>query len=119
MATVILLVCFFFLIEKHVVNLYGLIIQGLIRTFVWMARLKYLKLLSEIFRLHFISIWSTGNPRVKTLFAVNSVKGGVCKTRTGYLRMAEADGKMRMKKCGKTPKKSKKNKKRNTDGKNI
>ena len=25
---------------------------------------------------------------------------GVCKTRTGYLRMADADGKMRMEKCG-------------------
>ena len=25
---------------------------------------------------------------------------GVCKTRTGYLRMADADGKMRMGKCG-------------------
>ena len=24
---------------------------------------------------------------------------GVCKTRTGYLRMADADGKMRMEKC--------------------
>ena len=82
----------FFLIEKHVVNLYGLIIHGLIRTFVWMARLKYLKLLIEISRLHFISIWSTGNPRVKTLFAVNSVKRGVCKTRTG--------SRMRMGKCG-------------------
>ena len=36
----------------------------------------------------------------QTLFAVNSVKGGVCKTRTGYLRM-------RIGKCGKTPKKVK------------
>ena len=25
---------------------------------------------------------------------------GVCKTRTGYLRMADADGKMRTEKCG-------------------
>ena len=25
---------------------------------------------------------------------------GVCKTRTGYLRMADADGKMRIEKCG-------------------
>ena len=25
---------------------------------------------------------------------------GVCKTRTGYLRRADADGKMRMEKCG-------------------
>ena len=27
-------------------------------------------------------------------------KKGVCKTRTGYLRMADADGKTRMEKCG-------------------
>ena len=25
---------------------------------------------------------------------------GVCKTRTGYLRMADADGKMQIEKCG-------------------
>ena len=25
---------------------------------------------------------------------------GVCKTRTGYLRVADADGKMRIEKCG-------------------
>ena len=25
---------------------------------------------------------------------------GVCKTRTGYLRLADADGKMRIEKCG-------------------
>ena len=28
-----------------------------------------------------------------------SLESGVCKTRTGYLRMADADGKMRMEKC--------------------
>ena len=50
MARVILLV--FFLIEKRIVNLYGLIIHGLIRTFVWIAGLKYLKLLSEISRVN-------------------------------------------------------------------
>ena len=46
----------FFLIEKHIVNLYGLIIHGLIRTFVWIAGLKYLKLLSEISRVNFINL---------------------------------------------------------------
>ena len=46
---------------------------------------------------------------------------GVCKTRTGYLRMADADGKMRIEKCGwkkknAESKKSKKKKKtRNAD----
>ena len=49
---------------------------------------------------------------------------GVCKTRTGYLRMADADGKMRIEKCGWKKKnadsrKSKKKKKRNVDGKKI
>ena len=28
------------------------------------------------------------------------LRTGVCKTRTGYLRMADADGKMRIEKCG-------------------
>ena len=32
--------------------------------------------------------------------AVVNLTWGVCKTRTGYLRMADADGKMRMEKCG-------------------
>ena len=41
---------------------------------------------------------------------------GVCKTRTGYLRMADADGKMRMEKSADN-KKSKKEKTRNADGK--
>ena len=47
---------------------------------------------------------------------------GVCKTRTGYLRMADADGKMRIEKCGSGKKnadnkKSKRKKTRNPDGK--
>ena len=47
---------------------------------------------------------------------------GVCKTRTGYLRMADADGKMRMEKCGWkkiriTKKVRRKKKTRNADGK--
>ena len=45
---------------------------------------------------------------------------GVCKTRTGYLRLADADGKMRIEKCdGKNvdKKNSKKKKTRNVDGK--
>ena len=41
---------------------------------------------------------------------------GVCKTRTGYLRMADADGKMRMEKNADN-KKSKKETTRNSDGK--
>ena len=55
MARVILVVSFF-LIEKHIVNLYGLIIHGLIRTFVWIAGRKYLKLSSEISRVNFINL---------------------------------------------------------------
>ena len=31
---------------------------------------------------------------------VQRLTAGVCKTRTGYLRMADADGKMRIEKCG-------------------
>ena len=51
------------------------------------------------------------------------VKGlGVCKTRTGYLRMADADGKMRIEKCGwkknADNKKSKKKKKTRNAEKN-
>ena len=46
---------------------------------------------------------------------------GVCKTRTGYLRMADADGKMRIEKCGwkknADNKENKKKKTRNADGK--
>ena len=66
MTTVILLVFFFFVIEKHIVNLYGWIIHGLIRTYVWIARLKYSKLLSEISRLHFIDInaYKFGQPAI-------------------------------------------------------
>ena len=65
MARVILVVSFF-LIEKHIVNLYGLIIHGLIRTFVWIAGLKYLKLLSEISRVNFINLnaYKFGQPAI-------------------------------------------------------
>ena len=35
------------------------------------------------------------------LFLITAMfKQGVCKTRTGYLRMADADKKMRIEKCG-------------------
>ena len=44
-----------------------------------------------------------------------TVKRGVCETWTGYLRIADADGKMRMEKC---QKKYEKNETRNADGKN-
>ena len=47
---------------------------------------------------------------------------GVGKTRTGYLRMADADGKMRIEKCGlkkmRITKKRKRKITRNADGKN-
>ena len=42
---------------------------------------------------------------------------GVCKTRTGYLRMADAGGKIRMEKKNAHSRKSKEKKKRNADGK--
>ena len=48
--------------------------------------------------------------------AIFLIISGVCKTRTGYLRMAYADGKMRMEKNADN-KKSKKEKTRNADGK--
>ena len=65
MARVILVVSFF-LIEKHIVNLYGLIIHGLIRTFVWIAGRKYLKLSSEISRVNFINLnaYKFGQPAI-------------------------------------------------------
>ena len=51
----------------------------------------------------------------------NVAPRGVYKTRTGYLRMADADGKIRIEKCGwkknADNEKSKKKKKRNADGK--
>ena len=42
---------------------------------------------------------------------------GVCKTRTGYLRMADAGGKMRMEKKMRIAEKVRRKKKRNADGK--
>ena len=38
---------------------------------------------------------------------------GVCKTRTGYLRMADADGKIRIEKCGWKNADNKKSKRKN------
>ena len=55
-------------------------------------------------------------PITQNKFAFTPSKRGVCKTRTGYLRMAYADGKMRMEKNADN-KKSKKEKTRNADGK--
>ena len=49
-------------------------------------------------------------------FVLMHVTMGVCKTQTGYLRMAAADGKMRMEKNADN-KKSKKEETRNADGK--
>ena len=37
---------------------------------------------------------------VKPLNKDSGNEKGVCKTRTGYLRMADADGNMRIEKCG-------------------
>ena len=64
--TRVILVVSLFLIEKHIVNLYGLIIHGLIRTFVWIAGLKYLKLSSEISRVNFINLnaYKFGQPAI-------------------------------------------------------
>ena len=57
------------------------------------------------------------NLKTAAIFLLNIVvKTRVCKTRTGYLRMADADGKMRMEKNADN-KKSKKEKTRNADGK--
>ena len=44
-------------------------------------------------------------------------KSGVCKTWTGYLRMADADGKMRMVKKMRITKKVRRKKTRNADDK--
>ena len=49
-------------------------------------------------------------------FVLMHLTMGVCKTQTGYLRMADADGKMRMKNNADN-KNSKKEKTRNADGK--
>ena len=120
MARVILVVCFF-LIEKHIVNLYGLIIHGLIRTFVWIAGRKYLKLSSEISRVNFINLnaYKFGQPAILASKHCSlltgsrevSVKRGP-DTCGWWMRMGNADGKMWMEKCGKTPKKVKRTKRR-------
>ena len=49
-------------------------------------------------------------------FVLMHLTMGVCKTQTGYLRMADADGKMRMENNADN-KNSKKEKTRNADGK--
>ena len=48
-----------------------------------------------------------------SMLVVGPTQWGVCKTRTGYLRMADADGKMRI------TKKVRRKKTRNVDGKKI
>ena len=100
MARVILLVCFYFLIEKHIVNLYGLIIHVLIRTFVWIAGLKYLRLLSEIPRVNFINLnaYKFGQPAI--------LASKHCSLLTGSRGVSIKSGmytcgwRMRMGKCG-------------------
>ena len=100
--------------------MYGRIIHGVIRTYVWIARLKYSKLLSEISRLHFIDInaYKFGQPAILASkhCSLLTVSRGVSVKRgpdTCGCEWENADGKMR-----KDAKKSKKNKTRNTDGKN-
>ena len=68
---------------------------------------------TSFYKLKRLQIWSTGNPGVITLFAVKSVKRGVCEMKTGYLQIEDTHEKMR-----KDAKKSKKSKMRNADGKN-
>ena len=117
----------FFLIEKHIVNFYGLIIHGLILTFVWIAGLKYLQLLSEISRVNFINLnaYKFGQPAI--------LASKHCSLLTGSRGMSVKRGPdtcgwwMRMGKCGwknmdgkmrKDVKKSKKNKTKKADGRN-
>ena len=100
MTRVILLVCFYFLIEKRIVNLYGLIIHVLIRTFVWIAGLKYLRLLSEISRVNFINLnaYEFDQPAI--------LASKRCSLLTGSRRVCLKRGpetcewRMRMGKCG-------------------
>ena len=121
------IVSVFFLIEKHIVNLYGLSIHGLIRTFVWIAGLKYLKLLSEISRVNFINLnaYKFGQPAIlasKQCLLLTGSRGVSVKrgpdTCGWWMRMGKCgwknvDGKMR-----KDAKKSKKNKTKKADGRN-
>ena len=127
MARVILLVSCFFLIEKHIVNFYGLIIHGLILTFVWIAGLKYLQLLSEISRVNFINLnaYKFGQPAILASKHCSLLTGsGGMSVKRGpdtcgwWMRMGKCgwknmDGKMR-----KDVKKSKKNKTKKADGRN-
>ena len=99
--------------------MYGLIIHGLIRTFVWIAGRKYLKLSSEISRVNFINLnaYKFGQPAILASKHCSlltgsrevSVKRGP-DTCGWWMRMGNADGKMWMEKCGKTPKKLKRTK---------
>ena len=110
-----------------IVNLYGLIIHGLICTFVWIAGLKDLKLLSEISRVNFINLnaYKFGQPAI--------LASKHCSLLTGSIGVSVKRGPdtcgwwMRMGKCGwknldgkmrKDAKKSKKNKTKKADGRN-
>ena len=124
MTRVILLVCFFFLIEKHIVNLYGLIIHGLILTFVWRAGLK---LLSEISRVNFINLnaYRFGQPATlasKHCSLLTGSRGVSVKrgpdTCGWWMRMGKCGWKIVDEKMRKDAKKSKKNKTKKADGRN-
>ena len=107
--------------------MYGLIIHGLIRTFVWIAGLKYLKLLSEISRVNFINLnaYKFGQPAIlasKYCSLLTGSRGVSVKRgpdtcgwwmRMGKCRWKNVDRKMR-----KDAKKSKKNKTKKADGRN-
>ena len=125
--------------------MYGLIIHGLIRTFVWIAGLKYLKLLCEISRVNYINLnaYKFGQPAIlasKQCWLLTGSRGvsvnrgpdtcgwwmrmGKCRwknvdgkmrkdaKKSGGCEWENADGKMWMEKCGKTPKKVKRTKRR-------
>ena len=107
--------------------MYGLIIHGLIRTFVWIAGLKYLKLLSEISRVNYINLnaYKFGQPAIlasKQCSLLTGSRGVSVKRgpdtcgwwmRMGKCRWKNVDRKMR-----KDAKKSKKNKTKKADGRN-
>ena len=108
--------------------MYGLIIHGLIRTFVWIAGRKYLKLSSEISRVNFINLnaYKFGQPAIlasKHCSLLTGSRGVSVKRgpdtcgwymRKGKCGWKNVDGKMR-----KDAKKvKKKNKTKKADGRN-
>ena len=107
--------------------MYGLIIHGLIRTFVWIAGRKYLKLSSEISRVNFINLnaYKFGQPAILASKHCSLLTGSrevfvkrgpdTCGwwMRMGKCGWKNVDGKMR-----KDAKKVKKKKTKKADGRN-